>query len=600
MTEMVTRCPECETSFRLKPAHLNTASGAVRCGSCLHIFVARDHLVSRPIKKTAPPPTETQAPTASETSDSSKPASRGPSSVQNIAIGSGPPADTGESLESTQEPAQKSDTNETTTEQDWQMPVIDIDIEFGDNEKLSNEDFIPAQKTSETSHLETDKTEEDEELSQTWQMPVIDIDIEFGTSETPEKIDEVTQTWQMPAIDIADTPTDTNTPSGLTDEQADGETDDLESTWTMPSISEPLDGEPLDGEPLDGEPLEIQTPEPDEAPSEHEIALAASWDDPSLDEGSPFADWDMPSIDAQAQTPEHAPSSDWHFPESDDETDSGWEIPTVDSDPKMQQAFTFSESFLEATGHNQPSNADEGAAEDDSEIPAYDEDESWATNLLEELEEDETALTSTEPQQESSVAITSSEDLPPLSAEPDTHQQSWADQIEPDALEIEIPPQKRTGKAKLLWACLSFVAALTLGLQFAYMNFEPYSRIEPWRTWYGKVCETNLCTLPPSGDLSKMKAYNLVVRSHPDKPKALIVDAIILNTADFEQHYPDLELSFSDTANKVLASRRFTPAEYLAGELAGHTQMPTDQPIHLSLEIVDPGPEALGYSIHIR
>src|SRR5690606_38914663 len=46
MSNMVTRCPKCATSFRITSGQLKSAKGAVRCGSCLHIFQAEDYFVS--------------------------------------------------------------------------------------------------------------------------------------------------------------------------------------------------------------------------------------------------------------------------------------------------------------------------------------------------------------------------------------------------------------------------------------------------------------------------------------------------------------------------------------------------------------------------
>lgn len=43
MDYRITQCPRCGTSFRVTDAHLAVAAGAVRCGSCLHIFNAREH-----------------------------------------------------------------------------------------------------------------------------------------------------------------------------------------------------------------------------------------------------------------------------------------------------------------------------------------------------------------------------------------------------------------------------------------------------------------------------------------------------------------------------------------------------------------------------
>jgi predicted Zn finger-like uncharacterized protein len=46
---MVTRCPKCNTAFRITAAQLESAKGAVRCGSCLHVFKAQSHLVTKPV-----------------------------------------------------------------------------------------------------------------------------------------------------------------------------------------------------------------------------------------------------------------------------------------------------------------------------------------------------------------------------------------------------------------------------------------------------------------------------------------------------------------------------------------------------------------------
>ena len=42
---MHTRCPECQTTFAVKPAQLEAREGLVRCGRCDAVFHAREHLV---------------------------------------------------------------------------------------------------------------------------------------------------------------------------------------------------------------------------------------------------------------------------------------------------------------------------------------------------------------------------------------------------------------------------------------------------------------------------------------------------------------------------------------------------------------------------
>ncbi|MFQ3228797.1 DUF3426 domain-containing protein [Reinekea sp.] len=64
----ITQCPHCGTSFRVRTEQLAVANGSVRCGACLQVFSARNHVVTTSIpsqtagkaapvaKRTAPKP----------------------------------------------------------------------------------------------------------------------------------------------------------------------------------------------------------------------------------------------------------------------------------------------------------------------------------------------------------------------------------------------------------------------------------------------------------------------------------------------------------------------------------------------------------------
>ncbi len=51
---MLTRCPACETHFRVTAEQLKARSGRVRCGDCQHVFNALDSLIEEPMLM--PPP----------------------------------------------------------------------------------------------------------------------------------------------------------------------------------------------------------------------------------------------------------------------------------------------------------------------------------------------------------------------------------------------------------------------------------------------------------------------------------------------------------------------------------------------------------------
>ncbi|AWF79766.1 hypothetical protein BTJ40_02395 [Microbulbifer sp. A4B17] len=172
--------------------------------------------------------------------------------------------------------------------------------------------------------------------------------------------------------------------------------------------------------------------------------------------------------------------------------------------------------------------------------------------------------------------------------------------IQPAPLEMSwgVPKKKRTA-SPWLWRALIPLSILGIAVQVAYFQFDSLSRKQPWRDVYAVTCPLFGCTLPQLKDTRAIQASNLMVRTHPQLEGALVVDAVLLNTAPYAQPFPNLLLNFSDLKDKAVASRRFTPDEYLQGELAGRKLMPQDSPIHIAIEVVDPGAEAVNYELNI-
>ncbi|WP_085676822.1 MULTISPECIES: DUF3426 domain-containing protein [unclassified Pseudomonas] len=160
-------------------------------------------------------------------------------------------------------------------------------------------------------------------------------------------------------------------------------------------------------------------------------------------------------------------------------------------------------------------------------------------------------------------------------------------------------PQANWGK-RLLWGFLCLLAAGLLAFQYVWFHFDEMARQDQYRPVFLQLCPMLGCEVPTRVDIGRIKSSNLVVRSHPDFKGALIVDAIIYNRAPFAQPFPLLELRFADLNGQLIASRRFKPSEYLSGELAGRGEMPSQTPIHIALDILDPGPKAVNYSLSFR
>lgn len=182
-----------------------------------------------------------------------------------------------------------------------------------------------------------------------------------------------------------------------------------------------------------------------------------------------------------------------------------------------------------------------------------------------------------------------------------------------DVAPIDLPVAARTSVADKLpvkaflensreilrWSALSVLMLLVLLAQHLTFDFDQLARTDPWRGFYATLCGALGCELPNASDMAHLRAANLVVRQHPDIANALVVDLLLFNKANYQQPFPLLELGFTTLDGTPVARRQFTPDEYLKGDLAGVQGMPIDTPIHISLEIVNPGEQAKNYTLRL-
>jgi predicted Zn finger-like uncharacterized protein len=136
---------------------------------------------------------------------------------------------------------------------------------------------------------------------------------------------------------------------------------------------------------------------------------------------------------------------------------------------------------------------------------------------------------------------------------------------------------------------------LLLGVQWLYFNRTSLAAHDDWRPSLELFCSFLRCELPLRVDLSRIELLSRDVRKHPRVADALLVNATLVNHADFPQPYPILEVTFANSTGTPVAARRFRPDEYLGNHVNIKAGMPVNTALQVMLEIKDPGEDAVSF-----
>jgi len=155
------------------------------------------------------------------------------------------------------------------------------------------------------------------------------------------------------------------------------------------------------------------------------------------------------------------------------------------------------------------------------------------------------------------------------------------------------PPARRPAwGATLGWAIGVLLLVGLLMSQYAYFRRNELAQNPSLRPWLEGLCMVAGCDLPLLRDLAQIHILQRRVAGHPSVRDALLVKATLVNDASFPQPYPLLRLTFIDAGGRKVASRSFSPSDYLEDQgirSSVASGMPPKQPIAVRLELADPG-----------
>jgi hypothetical protein len=139
--------------------------------------------------------------------------------------------------------------------------------------------------------------------------------------------------------------------------------------------------------------------------------------------------------------------------------------------------------------------------------------------------------------------------------------------------------------------------SLLLALQLLLSDRASLAGDARWRPLLATLCGALACELPP---WREPRAFHVIERDvRGTRPGVLRVSARVRNDARWPQPWPVLVLTLSDANGQRIASRGFQPHEYL-GDSPTSSQLDSGQIMALSMDIVEPGTQAVAFTFDFR
>jgi len=120
--------------------------------------------------------------------------------------------------------------------------------------------------------------------------------------------------------------------------------------------------------------------------------------------------------------------------------------------------------------------------------------------------------------------------------------------------------------------------------------------LKPALEVFSQALSTDL-PLPRHVELVSIEASDL--QNDPARGNLLVLNATLRNRAAYEQAYPSLELSLTDTADAAIARRVLPPAEYLSAKIPANQPFKANTDVAVRLWIEARDISAAGYRLYV-
>jgi len=165
----------------------------------------------------------------------------------------------------------------------------------------------------------------------------------------------------------------------------------------------------------------------------------------------------------------------------------------------------------------------------------------------------------------------------------------------PDEYRIPVLHNTHSIWRDLVWSMAILVLTASLFVEYTWFNRNELISNPQLRPLIIQFCSITDCGPMDLRDPGKIEMTTRNIYTHPNVKNALMISGTFINHARFEQPYPNILIDFSNVRGEVTASRIFTPEDYLQIKQGSLKPLPPNVSIDFTIEIKDPGTNAMTY-----
>lgn len=166
-----------------------------------------------------------------------------------------------------------------------------------------------------------------------------------------------------------------------------------------------------------------------------------------------------------------------------------------------------------------------------------------------------------------------------------------------EQLEFVKPPGARAGWP---WHLGSFALLILLAGQAAYFFRTELTFLAPaTKPYLAQLCEALQCTIPLPQKPELLSIESSDLQADPSRPGLIMLTALLRNRAPFNQAFPALELTLTDTQDQAVVRRVFTSNQYLPKNANAQIGMAPNDEINVRLALDTGDLRAAGYRLYL-